>query len=91
MAYLEVEVMQVWGHLEQACWLAISVGEAVKAGETGALPLQELGELPTVGKTCPTHSDVLPQAQVLHLMLHPVGVRFPELQKVRDAQRKLGA
>jgi hypothetical protein len=91
MAYLEVEVMRMWGHLEQACWLAISIGEAVKAGEPGSLPLQEFGELPTVGEACPSHSDVLPQAQVLHLVLHSVGVRFPEIQKVADAQGKLGA
>lgn len=76
----------MWGHLEQTCWLAISIGEAVKAGEISALPLQELGELPTVGESCPSNSDVFPQAQVFHLVLHSVGVRFPEIQRVGFAE-----
>lgn len=55
-----------------------SIGQAVKAGETGASPLQELGELSTVGKACPSNPDVLLQAQVFHLVLHPVGTRWPK-------------
>lgn len=39
----------------------------------GTSPLQELGELATVGKASPAYSDVLLQAQVLHLMLDPKG------------------
>lgn len=37
----------------------------------GLSPLQEFVEESTVGKTCPAHSDVLLQPQVLDLVLHP--------------------
>lgn len=64
MAYLEAEdVGGIGGY---------SAGQQLGAGVGGGTsPLQELGELATVGKASPAYPDVLLQAQVLHLVLDP--------------------
>lgn len=71
------------GHLGQGGW-SFCWGRWAERS-----PLQELGELAAVGEAGPAHPDVLPQAQVLHLVLDPVGGR-PETLRLGAAGRGEG-